>query len=131
MFHVDHATFDEILHLISLIGLERNASKACNSSSSEISMKCRLAVTLHWLAGSSHFDLCFAWGIAIGTLYNKEKDSIQPTIKALDDVFDTGSVKLPLTDTEQLDQVATSFYDPSGGLLDGCIRAIDGFAVGT
>jgi len=67
MFRVDHATFDEILHLISSFGLEGASIKACNSSGSAIDMKTRLAVALQWLAGASHIDLCFAWGIAIGT----------------------------------------------------------------
>ncbi len=42
--------------------------------------------------------------------------------------FDMG---LPFNDTKQLDQLAKGFYDLSGGMLDGCMWAIDGFAVRT
>jgi hypothetical protein len=38
---------------------------------------------------------------------------------------------LPFNDTKQLDQLAKGFYDLSGGMLDGCMWAIDGFAVRT
>jgi hypothetical protein len=46
IFHVDQQTFDEILHLIEPIMMERDAKKAINSSGSQISAKTRLAVAL-------------------------------------------------------------------------------------
>ena len=102
--------------------------KASNSSGSPFSSKTRLAVTLRWLAGASHIDLCFAWGIGIGTFYNKDRGPIWPTIEAIDLAFDIG---LPLHDTSRLDELAKGFYDHSGGILDGCVIAVDGLAVRT
>lgn len=36
---------------------------------------------------------------------------------------------LPINDTEKLDALSKGFYNHSGGILDGCVLAMDGFAV--
>ncbi len=70
MFHVDRATFDEILETISPFVKTPNEVKAYNSSGGPIVLKTRLAITLRWLAGASYLDLCFAWGVAFSTFYH-------------------------------------------------------------
>jgi hypothetical protein len=125
MFRVDRQTFHEILDSISPIMVERNAVKASNSSGSPITSKTRLAVMLGWLAGASHIDLCFCWGISIGTFYNKDRGPIWPTREAINLAFDIG---LPLHDASQLDELAKGFYYHSGDILDGCVITVDGLA---
>jgi hypothetical protein len=80
---------------------------------------------LGWLAGASHIDLCFCWGISIGTFYNKDRGPIWPTIEAINLAFDIG---LPLHDASQLDELAKGFYYHSGDILDGCVITVDGLA---
>jgi hypothetical protein len=38
---------------------------------------------LEWLAGASNIDQNLAWGIAIGTIYNKERGHFWSSIEAL------------------------------------------------
>ncbi len=74
----------------------RNSTKARNSSGSEISITTRLAVTLHWLAGASYLDLCFAWGISSSSFYSRRGVLI-------DKAFELG---FPVNDGERLEQLA-------------------------
>ena len=127
MFRVDRPTFNEILYLIEPVMVQRDAAKATNSSGSQISAKTRLAVTLRFLAGGSHIDLCFAWGVSYSTFYS-DRGVLWPTIEALDAVFHIG---LPLDDLNRLEEISKGFFDHSGGIFDGCVLAIDGFAIHT
>jgi len=63
VLRVDKETFDEILEKVTPHIIHRDEQKATNSSGTPISLKTRLAVTLHWLASASHLDLCLSWGI--------------------------------------------------------------------
>jgi hypothetical protein len=38
---------------------------------------------------------------------------------------------LPLDDINRLEELSKVFFDHSGGIFDGCVLAIDGFAVRT
>jgi hypothetical protein len=38
---------------------------------------------------------------------------------------------LPINDPACLEQLSRGFYDHSGGILDGCVLAMDGLAVQT
>jgi hypothetical protein len=97
MFRVDRPTFNEILDLIPPIMIEWDEQKAMNSSGTPISPKTCLAVTLRWLAGGSHIDLCFAWGIGYSTFYS-DRGVLWPTIEAIDEVFHIG---LPINDNDK------------------------------
>jgi hypothetical protein len=125
MFRVDRATFDEVLETIDPFLEQRKAEKAINSSGSPISNKTRLAVTLRWLAGGSYIDLCFAWGVGVSTFYS-DRGIIWPTIEAIDFAYEMG---LPLHDNQKLEELSQGFFEHSGGIFDGCVLAIDGFAV--
>jgi len=127
MFRVDQYIFDEILEAITPFLDEKNAQKAINSSGSPVTNKTRLAVTLQWLASGSYFDLSFAWGVACSTFYS-ERGIIWLTIEAIDLAFDMG---LPLHDTDKLEELSQGFSEHSGGIFDGYLLAIDGFAVPT
>jgi hypothetical protein len=127
MFRVDRATFDEILNKIEPIIEHRDEIKAVNSAGAPIHLKTRLAVTLCWLAGASHIDLCFAWGVAHSTFFSA-RGVLWPTIDAIDEAFSLG---FPIGEPSRLEELSKGFSDHSGGLLDGCVLAVDGFGVRT
>jgi hypothetical protein len=80
---------------------------------------------LRWLASGSHIDLCFAWGVPVPTFYSN-RGVLWPTIKALDLAYDIG---LPIAVTDKLEELNKGFYDHFRGIFDGCVVAINGFAV--
>ena len=125
MFRVDRPTFDEIHGKIAPFLRSRNEVKARNSSGSEIPVRTRLAVTLRWLAGASYLDLCFAWGISSSSFYSR-RGVLWPTISAIDKAFSMG---FPINDIGRLEQLAEGFRAHSGGIMDGCVLAVDGFGV--
>ena len=125
MFRVDRLTFEEIVGKITPFLRLRNSTKARNSSGSEISITTRLAVTLRWLAGASYLDLCFAWGISSSSFYSR-RGVLWPTISAIDKAFSMG---FPVNDIGRLEQLAEGFRVHSGGIMDGCVLALDGLGV--
>jgi len=127
MFRLERPVFDELLDVITPHLVQCCDSKARNSSRSAISSKTRLAVTLRWLAGASHIDLCFAWGLAHSTFFS-ERGVLWPTVEAIDNAFEMG---FPVNDLDRLEELSKGFSDHSGGILDGCVLAIDGFGVQT
>jgi hypothetical protein len=128
MFFVDHLTFYNFLERITQFMRQRNDMKVYNSSSSSIPLKTRLAVSLRWLAGGSYLDICFAWGIGHSTFYHHDR-ILWHTLEAIDAAYHL--IGLPFNDPEQLEKLSEGFYLHSHGILDGCIMAIDGFAIRT
>lgn len=126
MFRVDYDTFYHVLDKIEP-HFNLNVAKAINSSNQPIVLKTRLAVSLRWLAGGSYLDLCFAWGIATSTFY-AEQGVLWPTLTALDAVFPMG---FPVDNADKLEELSKGFCNHSGGILDGCVMALDGFGVST
>jgi hypothetical protein len=127
MFRVDRPTFNEILDLISPIMVEQDEQKAMNSSGMPIHAKTHLAVMLRWLAGGSHIDLGFAWGIGHSTFYS-ERGVLWSTIEAINEAFCIG---LPLNDNDKLQQLSHGFHEQSNGISDGFFMVMDGMAVQT
>jgi hypothetical protein len=105
-------------HLVQRFGV-----KAQNSSGSAIFFKTRLAVTLRWLAGASHIDLCFDWGLAYSTFFS-ERGVLWPTVEAIDNAFEMG---FPVNDLDHLGELSKGFCNHSGGILDGCVLALMAF----
>ena len=106
MFRVDRSTFDEIVVLISPFLRQQDERKARNSSGSPISLRTRLAVTLRWLAGASHWDLCFAWGLSSSSFYSPSS-VLWPTITAINKAFKMG---FPGNDEDRLEQLAAFWW---------------------
>jgi len=123
-FRVDRDTFSFILTKIEPY-FNVNEVKAANSSGEPISLKTRLAVSLRWLAGGSYLDLCFAWGVGVATFY-ADNGVLWPTLQAIDEVFPMG---FPLDDEAKLEELSQGFFNHSGGILDGCVMAMDGLGV--
>jgi hypothetical protein len=105
-----------------------NVTKAINSSCAVVPLKTRLAVTLRWLAGGSYLDLCFAWGLGVLTFNDSDHGFLWQTLQALDEIFQMG---FPLHDENKLEELSLGFSNHSGGILDGCVFALDGFGVST
>jgi len=120
MFRVDRETFDFILCKVEPLLSVAN-TKACNSSGVPITSRTRLAVTLRWLAGGSYLDLCFAWGIGLSTFFS-ENGVLWPTLQAIDEVLKMG---LPFDDEEKLEELSSGLAHHSGGVLNGCVMAMD------
>ena len=127
MFRVDRETFSEIMETITPFMKTKNLGKARNSSGAPVLLKTRLAVTLCWLAGASYLDLCFGFGIANSTFYHAD-GVLWPTMEALDAAY---SIGFPFHDIDKLEHLSQGFYDHSGGILDGCVLAVDGLGVAT
>ena len=125
MFRVDRATFEDILDQVAPHIKVPNEVKACNSSGGSISLKTKLAVSLRWLAGGSYLDLCFAWGIALSMFYHPN-GVLWPTLEAIDKAYPMG---LPIGDSSKLEELSKGFFEHSGGILDGCVMAVDGLGV--
>jgi hypothetical protein len=51
-----------------------------------------------------------------------------PTMEALDAAY---SIGFPFHNIGQLEQLSQGFYNHSGGILDGCVLAVDGLGVAT
>ena len=126
MFRLDRPTFELILEKIHN-RINREETYSISSSGQPISTTTRLVVTLRWLAGGSHLDLCFAWGIS-KTSFFMDRGVLWPTIEAINATF---SIGVPIGDEVQLEQMAIGFREHSNGVLDNCIIAIDGLAVRT
>ena len=72
MFRMSKHAFTNLLGLLEDRYEERDSKsvrQAKNSSGSVVSTKTALAVTLRWLAGASYIDLCFTWGISMGSFF--------------------------------------------------------------
>lgn len=127
MFRMDRDSFFELVEKLDGI-IKIDTQMAINSSGSPISNVCRLAATLRWLAGASYLDLCWAWGIAHGTFYSVDRGVLWPTIDALDSMFELG---LDVDNEFSLESLSEGFDRHSGGLMKGCVMAIDGLLVRT
>lgn len=127
MFRIDRAAFDWLSEELDPL-LRRNEAKAKNSSGSAISTVIRLAVTLRWLAGGSHIDLCFAWGVS-KTSFFSERGVLWPTIQALDDYLP--DISFPIDNTFELEEMRAGFNARNNSVMDGLVMVIDGLLVRT
>jgi hypothetical protein len=127
MFRVDRSAFDWLVEDLDTF-LRRNEVKANNSSGSCIPTSTKLAVTLRWLAGGSHIDLCFAWGIS-KTSFFSERGVLWPTIEALNDLLP--DISFPMDDTFQLDEMAEGFNKRNNNVMNGLVLVVDGLIVRT
>ena len=128
---MNRAVFEVLLNLVTPYFSNLNITRAMNSSGSHIPVVTRLAVSLRWLAGGSYLDLCFAWGVAASTFYHAN-GVLWPTLEALDKALDKSfPFGFPFGDEARLEELAEGFRVHSGGILDGCVLAMDGFGVAT
>ncbi|MGH7974661.1 MAG: hypothetical protein ACREBR_03980 [bacterium] len=83
-----------------------------------------MASELRWLAGGQYNNICIIFGIGSTTCY----DCIWRVAGAIDKVekFD-----FPTDDVNKMKTTSKEFGKRSGGVMDGCIGALDGLRVRT
>ncbi|KAJ1418554.1 hypothetical protein B484DRAFT_453659 [Ochromonadaceae sp. CCMP2298] len=99
MLRLDRASFDELVARLEPL-IARDAVKAIASSGSEIPTRTRLAVTLRWLAGGQHLDICFSFGVSKSSFYS-DRGVLWPTIEAIDRLHTIG---FPLDDADTIEE---------------------------
>lgn len=127
MFRLSRQSFNTMLMKVSRRLRVRDEKQAKCSSGSSISNKTRLAVTLRWLAGGSHSDLCFAFGIS-STSFFKEDGVLWETIRALDAEY---NLSFPLDSISTLQCLGDEFGRYSNGAMQNAVGAIDGLVIRT
>lgn len=107
---------------------ERGKVNARNGSGSYVEPSIKLAVTLRWLAGGSHLDICFGYGISTSTFYNSQNGILW---KTLEYISESMHITFPVSNTEALNKIEQGFAAHSFGRLRGCVMAVDGWVVKT
>ena len=87
MFRLNRAAF---YHLLGLIHHEISPRPSLNHifhhAAKLVTPETRLAITLRWLAGGSYLDICFAFGVSIGSFFRSD-GLVWPTIMAIDNAL--------------------------------------------
>jgi hypothetical protein len=98
-----------------------NEKYACNSSGSPIAPECKLAISLRWLAGGSYLDICDIYDISESSFY----PILWETLEIIDKVL---KIRFPTNDPISLSRMSEAFGKRTGGVLHGCVGALDGWA---
>lgn len=127
MFRLNPASFSTLLNKVSNI-IDKPGKKDVKNFQNQdyVQPKTRLAVSLRWLAGGSVHDICFAFGVAIGTFY-QEGGVLWGTLEAIDQVEE---IKFP-TNIAVLEGISEGFSKYSKKRLRGCVMAMDGWVCKT
>jgi DDE superfamily endonuclease len=128
MFRLNRRAFYALLDMI-LPSIEAlpSLNHTFHHRSKEISPRTRLAVTLRWLAGGSYLDICFAFGVSIGSFF-KDGGVLWGTIEAINNTLEIG---FPLNDPAELERISQGFAEYSYNRMHGCVMAIDGWVMRT
>jgi hypothetical protein len=127
LFRMSRNGFNSLLTDIGPFLLTPNEQQAKNGSATSISAKTRLAVTLRWLAGGSYLDICFSYGVGVGTFFQAD-GPLWNTMEAIDAALDIG---FPFDDPDELAQMASEYAELSRGVLKHCVLAVDGWVCRT
>ena len=129
MYRLDVTSFNKLLDIIGP-HIERNGNAAIPGINSQmvIPAKTRLAVTLRWLAGGSYHDICFAYGIAVGSFY-ADHGVLWGTIAAINQHL---LIDFPSHDPDTLESISQGFANKyTHGKMHGCVMAVDGWVCRT
>jgi hypothetical protein len=99
---------------------------AINSSGSYIPAETKLAVTIRWLAGGIHHDICDLFGLSPQNFFHKD-GPLWPTIEAINEELVLG---FPM-DEQELDKISEGFARYSHDRINGCVLAVDGILIRT
>jgi|TARA_B110000211_G_scaffold159696_1_gene180805 hypothetical protein len=123
-YRLNHDEFDTLLAKIRAHAgcTSLSAIRARASSGSPVTLECRLAATLRYLAGGSYIDICFVHGIAPRTFYTM----LWSTMEAIETVE---TICFPIDDEDELERLATDFGAETRGIMDGCVGALDGYCL--
>ena len=123
-------SFDTLLAMVNdnLEISKRGKINAINSSGSYVEPRIKLAVTLRWLAGGSHLDICFGYGLSTSAFYNYEHGILWKTLEAINAAF---QIQFPVSNNEDLMKIQSGFERHSFGRIKGCVMAVDGWVIKT
>ena len=91
--------------------------------SDSVSVEVSLSVTLRYLAGGSYLDICDIHHITEPTFFRVKSRTLVALDFALQD-----EIRFPSTEDERRD-TASGFEVKTGGVMKGCLGALDGLAV--
>ena len=102
----------------------------CNQSTSGewVQGELKLALTIRYLAGASYLDLSLAFHVDPNHILRIVRD-VKREWLCHEDVQNIDFYRDVLGNEERLGQIKEDFSRGSGGVLDGCIGAIDGWLV--
>ena len=121
MFRLSRKSFQKLVGMVGPF-ISRDVKKAKNSSGSGISNVTRLAATLRYLAGGSHYDICAVFGLDSKNFFNKYY-VLWTTIAGIDAALSLGFS----FEADDLRRTADGFSRYSNGVLSDCVMAIDGW----
>ena len=101
---------------------ERGVINGNNSSGSIIQPKIKLAVTLRYLAGASHLDLSFGYGVSKSGLFNQTNGIIWKTMEAINNVLE---ISFPVDDVSKMNDIEIGFRKYSLHRIRGCVILCD------
>jgi len=73
------------------------------------------------LAGGAVYDICFAFGVAIGSFYAPD-EILWRTLQAIDKHL---KIEFPSNDRSTLEAISEGFLDYTHGRMKGCVVAMD------
>jgi hypothetical protein len=130
MMRMTRVAFEELFTLVAPFLHDTNEAMAIRSSGKAIAKKTKLYVTLCWLPGGSHLDLCFGWRVSKAAFFSTDpaRGCLWPTIEAIDKALVLG---VPFHDREALVKLSDEYASYTNGQMKGCIMAIDGWVART
>lgn len=88
-----------------------------------VPLEIALSMTLRWLAGGSYMDIVDIHGVCETTFYATKEIVMFALVNALQK-----EVSWPKTEAERA-KVSKRFAENSGGVIQGCLSALDGIAI--
>lgn len=122
-YRLDKETFDVLLERLRPL-LAVDEAMAMRGSSGPVSPELQLSMTLRFLAGGSYLDLILLHGVHRSTFF-------KAVWRVIDAINDTHNLLFPLSDSEQLVDIADAFQTNRGSpqAMWGCVGAVDGLCI--
>jgi hypothetical protein len=121
MFRMSRQDFGDLARKIAL-KLSFSVAQAERSSGSAITITTRLACTIRWLAGGSHYDISKLFGVSTQNFFH-ERGILWTTMAAINDSFTIGLSLM----TDDLERASNGFAKCCKDRVHGCVLAVDGW----
>ena len=101
---------------------------ACRSGGDYIQGELKLALTLRYLAGASYLDLFMAYSVQANYIVTIVQE-VKREWLCNNDILPMNFYSDVLQNGTRMEEIRRQFGESSGGILNGCIGAIDGWLV--